>query len=49
MKRNKFLLGIDLGGTQLRFILGDPEDGVMQNIDTGRKVKVSYDSPLNDG
>jgi len=48
MKKNKFLLGIDLGGTRLRFILGDPEDGVIQDIDTGRKAKVSYDSPLNE-
>ncbi|MGB8951203.1 MAG: ROK family protein [Candidatus Aminicenantales bacterium] len=47
MKEHKyFLLGIDLGGTKLRFILADYENGNITNPLGDRISKISIDSPL---
>lgn len=48
MADREYLLGIDLGGTRLRFILADPENGNIRDIVPGKDTKVSYDSPLDE-
>lgn len=48
MTANQYLLGIDIGGTWLRFILAKSEDGSIPNIVPGKNTKVFYDSPLDE-
>ncbi len=45
--KTKYLMGIDLGGSQLRFILAKRENGDT-NIVAGMTSKISYASPLNE-
>lgn len=48
MNATRYILGIDLGGSRLRFILADSEEGKITDIIPGKSSKVSYDSPLNE-
>ncbi|MBI5417561.1 ROK family protein [Candidatus Poribacteria bacterium] len=45
-KLKNYLLGIDLGGTQLRFIIADYKTGNIIDPIKDKKSKVAYDSPL---
>lgn len=43
-----YLVGIDLGVSQLRFVMADEENGNITNLLAGRSSKVSYNSPLSE-